>query len=156
MEEDQRFMGLALNEARKAMAVDEVPIGAILVQENRIISNGYNQVERLKDPTAHAEILAIRKASHILGTWRLTGTALYTTVEPCCMCIGAIILARISRLVYAVKEPKTGFCGSQADLLRTTFSKYGLIVESGILADEARSLMQSFFKKIRRGTEVWP
>ena len=156
MKDDQRFMGLALNEARKAMTEDEVPVGSVLVHEDRIISRSYNQVEGFHDPTAHAEMLAIRKAAHRLGSWRLTGSTLYVTVEPCCMCLGAIISARISRLVYGIKEPKTGFCGSQADLPKTVFNKYGLIVESGILADEACSLMQVFFQKIRRGTEVWP
>lgn len=149
-------MELALEEALKAMATDEVPVGAVLVQEDRVISKGYNQVEGLKDPTAHAEILAIQKAAHTLGRWRLTGTTLYITVEPCCMCLGAIIVARISRVVYAVEEPKTGFCKSQADILNIAFGRYGLIVESGVLADKARNLMQAFFQRLRRGTEVWP
>ncbi len=149
-------MELAINEARKAMIEDEVPIGAVLVYGNNVISNAYNRVESLNDPTAHAEIIAIRKAAHALEKWRLTGTTLYITVEPCCMCLGAIILARISRLVYAVEEPRTGFCTSKANILQTVFNNYELLVESGILADDARDLIQTFFKKIRRGTEVWP
>ena len=156
MNEDERFMRLALDEAHKAMAEDEVPIGAVLVENQRVISRGYNQVEGLKDPTAHAEIQAIRKAAQILGRWRLTNTTLYVTVEPCCMCLGTIILARIERLVFGSKEPKTGFCGSQTDLTKTVFNKYGLTVVSDVLADEALDLMQTFFKKLRRGTEVWP
>ena len=156
MNADERFMGLALDEARHAMAEDEVPVGAVLVENRKVISRGYNRVEGLKDPTAHAEIEAIRKAAQILDRWRLTKTTLYVTVEPCCMCLGAIILARIERLVFGIQEPKSGFCGSQADLTKTIFNRYGLIVDSGILADEARELMQEFFKKLRRGTEVWP
>jgi tRNA(adenine34) deaminase len=156
MNADETFMGLALDEARHAMAEDEVPVGAVLVEDQKVISRGYNRVEGLKDPTAHAEIEAIRKAAQILDRWRLTKTTLYVTVEPCCMCLGAIILARIERLVFGIQEPKSGFCGSQADLTKTIFNRYGLIVDSGILADEARDLMQKFFKKLRRGTEVWP
>jgi tRNA(adenine34) deaminase len=156
MNADETFMGLALDEARHAMTEDEVPVGAVLVEDQKVISRGYNRVEGLKDPTAHAEIEAIRKAAQILDRWRLTKTTLYVTVEPCCMCLGAIILARIERLVFGIQEPKSGFCGSQADLTKTIFNRYGLIVDSGILADEARDLMQKFFKKLRRGTEVWP
>ncbi|MGA1790118.1 MAG: tRNA adenosine(34) deaminase TadA [bacterium] len=156
MNADERFMGLALDEARHAMAEGEVPVGAVLVENQKVISRGYNRVEGLKDPTAHAEIEAIRKAAQILDRWRLTKTTLYVTVEPCCMCLGAIILARIERLVFGIQEPKSGFCGSQADLTKTIFNRYGLSVDSGVLADEARDLMQKFFKKLRRGTEVWP
>ena len=148
------FMGLALDEARKAMAAGEVPIGAVLVKEQKVISRGHNQVEGLKDPTAHAEIQAIRKAAEEFDHWRLTNTILYVTVEPCCMCIGAIILARIGRLVYGAKEPKTGFCGSQVDLIKTAFCRSGLILEPGVLAEKACDLMQAFFEKLRRGTEV--
>ncbi|MGA1844459.1 MAG: nucleoside deaminase [bacterium] len=156
MNDDERCMWYALEEARKALAEDEVPVGAVLVNEQGLIAGGYNQVEGSNDPTAHAEMQAIRRASRHLGRWRLTGTTLYVTVEPCCMCLGAIILARIERLVFGIPEPKTGCCISQADLPSGIFSRYGLVVASGILADEARALMQTFFKKKRRGTEVRP
>lgn len=156
MEKDERFMGLALEEARKALKKHEVPIGAVLVIDNRVIARDHNQVEGTQDPTAHAEILVIRRAAANLNTWRLTDGALYVTVEPCCMCLGAIMLARIKRVVFGIKEPKTGFFGSQANLHETVFANHGLAVDSGILADEALCLMQGFFQKLRRGTEVWP
>ena len=151
------YMQAAIDEAFKGMKADEGgPFGAVVVRDGTIIARAHNEVLSTGDPTAHAEMEAIRKAVQILDRWRLTKTTLYVTVEPCCMCLGAIILARIERLVFGIQEPKSGFCGSQADLTKTIFNRYGLIVDSGILADEARELMQEFFKKLRRGTEVWP
>ena len=140
-------MELALKEARKAMELGEVPIGSVLVKDGKILAKGHNETEKRQDPTAHAEINVIKKGAKKLGKWRQLDTTLYVTVEPCMMCAGAIISARIRRLVYGALEPKTGAVNKM---------KPGIIIEGGVLADEALKLMQTFFKRLRRGTEVWP
>ncbi|MGA1871021.1 MAG: nucleoside deaminase [bacterium] len=144
---DDAYMERALEEARKAMEKGEVPIGAVLVKDREIVAKAHNETEKRQDPTAHAEINVIKKGAKRLGQWRLLDTTLYVTIEPCMMCAGAIRLARIKRVVYGAKEPKTG----ATDQLRN-----GMIVEGGILEKRALELMQIFFKQLRRGTEVWP
>ena len=150
-------MQLALNEAQIAMDEGEVPIGAVLVKDNNILAVAHNEVEKKQDSTAHAEIGVIKKGSKKLGQWRLIGTTLYVTVEPCMMCAGAIIFARIKRLVYGIGEPKTGAIESiLIPMVESNCFNHRVIIEGGVLADEALVLMQSFFKRLRRGTEVWP
>ncbi|MGA1824339.1 MAG: tRNA adenosine(34) deaminase TadA [bacterium] len=144
---DELYMEAALKEARKAMELGEVPIGSVLVKDGKIVAKGHNETEKRQDPTAHAEINVIKKGAKKLGKWRLLDTTLYVTIEPCMMCAGAIISARVRRLVFGALEPKTGAVHKM---------KPGIIIEGGVLADEALKLMQTFFKRLRRGTEVWP
>ncbi len=146
---DKQFMALALREARKAFESDEVPVGAVLVKDNKIISKGFNQVELLQDATAHAEILCLSSASAVLENWRLLGTTLYTTLEPCCMCAGAIINSRISRIVYGAKDLRVGGCGSWKNLFDGTHPIHSLEVCGGVLDEECSSLIKEFFQKTR-------
>lgn len=148
-EENQKYMKAALKEAVKAFEKDEVPVGAVVVYNNKIIGKGYNQVEILKDATAHAEMIAITAASNHIGNWRLNECSIYVTLEPCIMCTGAIINARLKNLFYAEFDPKFGACGSLYNL--PAEKKYNHIVNvfSGICADESRSLLQEFFRNLR-------
>lgn len=143
----------ALAEARLAAEAGEVPVGAVVVWQGRVIGRGRNRKETLKDPTAHAEILALREAAAYRGGWRLLGCTLYCTLEPCCMCAGAMVNARIDRLVFGVRDPKTGAAGSVYDLLRSPWLNHVVQVEAGVLADEVREMMQAFFHALR-GPEV--
>jgi tRNA(adenine34) deaminase len=145
------WMRRALEEARQAADEGEVPVGCVIALEGRPIGRGRNSVERLQDPTAHAEILAISAAAGTLGTWRLEGTTAYVTVEPCAMCMGAFHQARVSRVVYGAREPKFGACGSRIDLTRIPGLNHALSVESGLMADEVAELMREFFRRLRRG-----
>lgn len=141
----------ALAEAQQAAAAGEIPVGAVVVWQERIIGRGRNHKEASADPTAHAELLALREAGQARGGWRLSGATLYCTLEPCCMCAGALVNARVETLVYAVADPKTGAAGSVYDLVRSPWLNHCLKVIPGVLADEVRALMQSFFEGLREG-----
>ncbi|MGI6297714.1 MAG: tRNA adenosine(34) deaminase TadA [Saccharofermentanales bacterium] len=147
-ENDKRWMRLALNQARKAAAVGETPIGAVIVHEGRVIGRGYNRRETRKDATEHAEIMAIRQASRRLKSWRLTDCELYVTLEPCLMCAGALINARIRRVVYAAADPKGGACGSVVSAQSLPLF-HEIICEPGPLAAESAELLRLFFKALR-------
>jgi tRNA(adenine34) deaminase len=146
---DEHFMALALNEARSAGALGEVPIGAVLVWQGEIIGYGYNRRESSNDPTAHAEMLAIREAAARLDSWRLLETTLYVTLEPCPMCMGAIILARIPRVVYGCRDPKAGAAGSLFDLACDERLNHRVEVFEGVLHQECSSLLSDFFRLLR-------
>jgi tRNA(adenine34) deaminase len=153
IEFDQRFMNEALKEAEKAFAADEVPVGCVIVHEGVIIGRGYNRTESLQDPTAHAEILAITSASENLGSWRLSGCTVYCTVEPCAMCAGALMLARVERLVFGAPDPKFGACGSIFEIVQSKKLNHRIALSTGILKNECAGLMQDFFKKKRKKTK---
>jgi tRNA(adenine34) deaminase len=147
--EDERFMRLALAEAERARELKETPVGAVAVHGGRILGRGHNQVERLHDPTAHAEILAIGAAAGALGDWRLRDVTLYVTLEPCPMCAGAMVLARLGRLVYGTRDLRAGACGSRIDLIQANPFGHDLSVTDGCLEEECRSLLQGFFQSLR-------
>ncbi len=144
------YMRQALAEAQKAYEEGEVPVGCIIVYENSIIGRGYNQREKLQDPTAHAEMLAITSAASALGSWRLENTKMYVTLEPCPMCAGAIILARIPEVYFGAMDPKAGCCGTLMNLLIDTRFNHQPTVISGICANECGSLLTKFFQEIRQ------
>lgn len=146
---DFEVMQVALAEARAAAEADEVPIGAVVVRDGEIIARGQNRVLRDNDPTAHAEIVALREAAKILGNYRLNGCSLFVTLEPCAMCAGAMIHARLDRLVYGAADPKAGACGSVLAVLNHPQLNHQLVVEQGILADEAAELLRGFFRERR-------
>lgn len=140
----------ALIEAEKARAIGEVPIGAVVVLGERLIGRGHNQKEMRKDPTAHAEIIALKAAAQNLGAWRLSGTTLYVTVEPCFMCAGALVLARVKRLVYGVNDAKLGGVASLVNLVQFPGTNHRVEVTSGVCETECRALIQAFFRELRR------
>ncbi len=142
-------MRLALTEAEKALGSRDVPIGAVAVHQRRVIGTGYNRREADHDPTAHAEILAIRQAAAHLGHWRLEEVTLYCTLEPCAMCAGAMVLARLPRLVYAAVDPKAGAAGSIMDVCRHDKLNHRVDVQGGLLADEAGAQLRAFFQSLR-------
>ncbi len=148
-EDDIAFMKEALKEARKAYKEGEVPIGAVLVFNQKIIARGHNQVELLKDATAHAEMLCIGSGAQGLSNWRLLDTTLYSTVEPCCMCAGAMYLSRIKRLVWGAPDLRHGANGSFVDLFALKYPTHTIEITSGILAEESKALMQEFFRDRR-------
>jgi tRNA(adenine34) deaminase len=150
---DEYWMKLALEEARQAASENEVPVGCIIVYENRIIGRGHNQIEALRDPTAHAEILAITAAAQALNNWRLTGTTVYVTVEPCLMCTGALILARTSRVVFGTKDEKFGCLGSKYNIILDNRFNHRFDVKGGVLVNEATELLKQFFAKRRKQNE---
>jgi len=150
-ESDQFFMQAALDEARAAQARGEVPIGAVVVLNGAIIGRGHNRRETGEDPTAHAEMLAIRQAATAIGHWRLLETTLYVTLEPCVMCMGAIILARIPRLVYACRDPRAGAAGSIYDFSQDERFNHQVTVAEGVLGEECSELLSGFFKELRAG-----
>ena len=143
-------MEAALEEARKAADAGEVPIGAIAVHDGEVIGRGQNRVLRDGDPTAHAEIVALREAAAALGNYRLNGVTLYVTLEPCAMCAGAMIHARIDRLVYAAADPKAGAAGSVMAVVNHPRLNHQMVVEQGILGEEAGELLRSFFRERRK------
>jgi len=147
---DETFMAEALAEARRAAAEGEVPIGAVLVAEGRIAGRGRNARERLQDPTAHAEVLALQEAARTLGRWRLTGSTMYATLEPCPMCAGALVNARVDRLVYGVADPKAGAVDTLFDVVRDPRLNHRLAVTRGVLADECGALLREFFRERRK------
>lgn len=143
------YMREALAEAGKAYALGEVPIGAVVVFEDKIIGRGHNLRETLKDSTAHAEILAMREAAGTIGDWRLNGATLYSTIEPCPMCAGAIVQFRVSTLVYGAADPKAGAVDSIVDLVREPRFNHRVEVVSGVLEEECRSIIRRFFQELR-------
>lgn len=173
-ERDRFFMSLALREAALAAERDEVPVGAVIVRvdesttgddlheplgmsgvarigaERRVIAKAHNQREMLRDPTAHAEMLAITQAAEALDRWRLSGTVLYVTLEPCAMCAGAIVLARIPRIVYGADDPKAGACGSVMDVTRHERLNHRVRVDGGVMREECSVLLRDFFVEKRR------
>ena len=149
-------MRAAHAEARKALDEGEVPVGAVAVREGMIVGRGHNQTERLQDATAHAEILAIGAASGTLGTWRLGECTFYVTLEPCAMCAGALVLARVGHLVYGAIDPKAGACGSRIDLPGEPWLNHRLPSTSGVLAEEAGGLLSAFFEMKRRAAGTRP
>ena len=142
-------MGLALREAAKAFEAGEVPIGAVIVHEQRVIARAHNQRETLRDPTAHAEMIALTQAAAFLDNWRLSGTTLYVSLEPCPMCAGAIVLARVKRLVYGAPDPKAGACGTLYDIVRDPRLNHRVEVTPGVAAKECADLLQDFFRARR-------
>jgi tRNA(adenine34) deaminase len=149
--QDLTFMRMALEEAARAPAVGEVPIAALIVQGNQVLAQAHNYRELWQDPTAHAEVIAIRAAATVLGTWRLTDTTLYVTVEPCSMCVGAIILARVCRVVFGAWDPKAGACGSLFDLPSEPKLNHRVEIVGGLLEEESQTLLQQFFRQLRAG-----
>ncbi len=163
MRDHKYYMALALVQAARAYELEEVPVGAVLVDESgSVIAEAYNSPISLCDPTAHAEIVAIRRAAGVIGNYRLTGTTLYVTLEPCSMCMGAILHARLKMVVYGTTDPRGGAAGSVMDLTRVPSLNHYVIVKGGILQEDCRDILQSFFKERRRqravakrrGTEV--
>ena len=146
---DERFMRDALGAARRALSHGDVPVGAAVVKDGLVIARGQNARERDGDPTAHAEIVAIRRAAKKLGSWRLSGCTLYVTLEPCAMCAGAMVLARLPRLVYGASDPKAGFTGSVGDLVRHPRLNHRVDVTAGVLAAECGRILVEFFGERR-------
>jgi tRNA(adenine34) deaminase len=146
---DERYMRDALASARRALAHGDVPVGAAVVKDGVVIARGRNARERDSDPTAHAEIVAIRRAARRLGSWRLSGCTLYVTLEPCAMCAGAMVLARLPRLVYGATDPKAGFTGSLGDLVRHPRLNHRVDVTKGVLAAECGRILVEFFRERR-------
>jgi len=149
---DCDFMREALELAQQAQAIDEVPVGAVVVKDGAIIGCGYNQSITTMDPTAHAEVMAMRDAAQNIGNYRLLDCTLYVTLEPCVMCIGALFHARIVRLVYAATDPKTGVCGSVIDLPAEIRLNHHMQVSGGVLAEEASTMLKQFFAARRKTT----
>jgi tRNA(adenine34) deaminase len=147
--DDVAWMRLALQEAEKAAVLDEVPVGAVAVYQGQVIGRGYNRKESDGDPTAHAEMLALREAAVALNNWRLLEVTLYCTLEPCPMCAGAMIQARLPRLVYGAKDTRFGADGSVVSVLRESGFNHRVAVTSGVLAEEAADLLQQFFQRLR-------
>ena len=145
----ETFMREALEEAKKAFDLEEVPIGAVVVCDGRVIARGHNLRENLKDPTAHAEILAMRKAAEYLGGWRLHRCELYVTIEPCPMCAGAMVQARLKSVVFGAKDERAGCCGSVYNILQEPKFNHRVEIVSDVLAEECRQLMSEFFKRKR-------
>ncbi len=143
-------MGEALKEAQRAFEEDEVPIGAVVVYKNQIIGRGHNRTESLKDPTAHAEILAITAAANALNSWRLKDVIIYTTIEPCVMCAGALVLARVKKIVFGARDAKFGGCGSIFNIVQEKRLNHRVEIIEGVLKDEALLLLKNFFAKKRK------
>jgi tRNA(adenine34) deaminase len=147
--EDEKYMKLAIEQAQIAEENGDVPIGAVIVYKNQIIGRAYNQREQLQDPTAHAEIIALTQAAAFLESWRLHGCTMYVTLEPCPMCAGALVLARIDRLVYGCDDPKTGGVKSLYNIVNDERLNHTINVTSGVLAEECSGLLQQFFQRRR-------
>src|SRR5512132_2142073 len=148
---DEYFMGEALRQAQKAYAADEVPVGAVVVREGKIIARAYNQVELLKDATAHAEMLALTQAEAAVGDWRLTDCDLYVTKEPCAMCADAVVHTRIRRVIFGCADPSAGAAGTMMNLLQIPTLNHGCEITSGVLQKECAAILQEFFRKRRAG-----
>jgi tRNA(adenine34) deaminase len=146
---DERMLRLALHEARLAAGWGDVPIGAVVARGDDVLGRAGNQREHRNDPTAHAEVLALRQASEALGSWRLDGCELFVTLEPCAMCAGAMVLGRIERLVFGTADPKAGFAGSLGDLVRDPRLNHSVEVEQGVLEDECADVLRAFFRARR-------
>jgi len=150
-EQDEQYMRQAIEAAKIAQENGDVPIGAVVVYENQIIGRAYNQREQLKDPTAHAEIIALTQAAAFIESWRLHGCTMFVTLEPCAMCAGALVLGRLDRLVYGCNDPKAGACGSLYNIVQDERLNHRLEITSGVLADECAKLLQDFFRQKRPG-----
>jgi tRNA(adenine34) deaminase len=146
---DRALMEVALDEARAAAEAGDVPVGAVVARGDEVLARSGNAREQAQDPTAHAEILALRRAAVMVGSWHLEGCTMYVTLEPCAMCAGALVLARIDRLVYAAADPKAGFAGSLGDLTRDPRLNHLVEVETGVLETEASELLREFFRQRR-------
>ena len=147
---DEQWMEYAIREAEQASRRKEVPIGAVIVHDNRIVGRGYNQTETLQDPTAHAEMIAITAAATNIGSRRLEGCTLYVTLEPCAMCAGAIVLARLPRLVYGAADPKAGACGTLFNIVQDGRLNHRVVLAGGILSERCGGMLSEFFTKVRR------
>ena len=159
LQSDAYFMGEALRQAQRAYEAEEVPVGAVIVREGRIIARAFNQVELLKDATAHAEMLALTQAEETVGDWRLTDCTLYVTKEPCPMCAGAIVHVRLARVVFGASDPKAGAAGSALNLLQFPSFNHRCQISSGVREAECRQLLQSFFaaqRAARKSTDHGP
>jgi tRNA(adenine34) deaminase len=146
---DEYFMHLALREAQRASEHDDIPVGAVVVKDGEVIGSGHNERELRADPTAHAEMIALREAARLLESWRVLDSVLYVTLEPCAMCAGAIVLARIPRVVFGTADPKAGAAGSVLNVLEEPRLNHRPQVESGLLAEECAELLRSFFASRR-------
>ena len=151
---DTYFMKLAYSEAVKARKLGEVPVGAIVVKDNKVISSGFNLREEAKDPTAHAEMIAIKKASKRLNSWRLTECTLYVTLEPCAMCAGAIVNSRIKRVVIGTADRRMGACGSTVNLLQNESFNHRVDVKWNVLKEECSHILKKFFREIREAKSM--
>ena len=147
--EDEKFMKEALRQAKKAAEIDEVPIGCVIVYEGKIIARGYNQRNKKGSTLAHAEILAIQKASKALGDWRLEGCTMYVTLEPCCMCAMALVHARLKEVVFGAYDPKTGACGSMLHLINDYKHNHKVLVRGGVMKEQCASVLSQFFARRR-------
>ena len=152
--DDEQGMRVALRLAEQAAEKDEVPVGCVIVHDGMVIGRGHNQTEALQDATAHAEIVAIGAASSTLGSWRLNDCTLYVTLEPCAMCAGAMILARVGRLVYGARDPKAGACGSVLDVIHERRLNHRVEVYEGVLAEECGAILKEFFQRKRKAMEA--
>ena len=146
---DERFMSRALEEAERALEHGDVPVGCAIVRDGEVLASAHNQREELADPTAHAEIVALRRAADAVGSWRLDGTVLYVTLEPCAMCAGAIVLARVPRVVFGAFDPKAGAAGSVLDVLSEPRLNHRPVVTSGVLGEASAELLRDFFASRR-------
>ncbi len=149
MDDDQRWMEHALQEANQAADLGEVPVGAVVVRDGTVVARGYNRRETDRDPLAHAELLAIRRAAVVLEGWRLIGCTMYVTLEPCAMCAGALVNSRVHRLVYGASDPKAGFCGSLGDLVRDSRLNHRVEVRGGVLETSCSRVLKEFFVRLR-------
>ncbi len=147
--DDRSWMARALEQARVAWTRDEVPVGAVVVRAGRLVAEGHNRTVSDADPTAHAEVVALRAAAARLGDWRLEGATLYVTLEPCAMCSGAIVLARVERVVYAASDPKAGMAGTLGNLLQDERLNHRCLVTPGVLSGSSAALLQAFFRARR-------
>ncbi|MBE3520201.1 MAG: nucleoside deaminase [Firmicutes bacterium] len=147
-------MSVALEEARHALSIGEVPVGACVVLDGEILSRACNLRETLRDPTAHAEIIALRRAAFMVGAWRLTGATMYVTLEPCAMCAGALVLARIDRVVFGTRDPKAGACGSVMDVPGNRSLNHRVEVIGPFMEEECRELLQEFFRSMRKDSRT--
>jgi len=154
MEIHIQFMQAALKEAQKALSLKEVPVGAVVTLQDQIIGKGFNQVESLNDPTAHAEMIAISAAANYLQSWRLEHCSIYVTLEPCSMCAGAIVLSRIKWLYYSADDPKAGSCGSLRNIVQDKRLNHQVRLQSGLLAKESEDLLKSFFRNLRKHRSI--
>jgi tRNA(adenine34) deaminase len=149
MNDDEKWMSLALEQARKAEEEGEVPVGAVLVKDGLLIAKAYNQPLSTSDPTAHAEIQLLRAAGKKLKNYRLTGTSLYVTLEPCAMCLGALMHARVEHVVFGAYDPKTGVCGSSENLINAKCFNHKINLASGVMENESKQLLKDFFNSRR-------
>jgi tRNA(adenine34) deaminase len=147
--DDERFMGLALDEARLCLEHDDVPVGCVIVRDGELLAHAGNERERRRDPTAHAEIIALRAAAEACGTWRLDGSTMYVTLEPCAMCAGAIVLSRLQSVVVGAPDPKAGFAGSLGNLVQDARLNHRVELTTGVLETECGELLRDFFRDRR-------